>query len=123
CRLLAHPTDRNARLEAKKSLQVLGHEYDDETLDKTEELIIGDINAAMAYAYHRIYNHAVDLTYAERSYYGSYREQVEDRKEVSETQAKGRHELDRVTRFASRMMKRYPNARVSGGFVVRLAQA
>lgn len=122
-RLLGHPTDRNARLEAKKSLQVLGHEYDDETLDKTEELIIRDINAAMAYAYHRIYNHAVDLTYAERSYYGSYREQMEERKEVSETQAKGRHELERVARFASRMMKRYPTARVSGGFVVRLAQA
>jgi tetratricopeptide (TPR) repeat protein len=122
-RLLGHPTDRNARLEAKKSLQVLGHEYDDETLDKTEALIIGDVNAAMAYAYHRIYNHAVDLTYEEGYFYGSYGEQYEQRKKVSETQRKGRYELERIIRFAGRMMKRYPNARVSGGFVVRLAQA
>jgi outer membrane protein assembly factor BamD (BamD/ComL family) len=120
-RLLGHPTDRNARLEAKKSLQILGHEYDDDVLDKTEALISADVNASMAYAYHRIYNFAVDLTYAEDEFYGSNRE--ERKRQLAETHQKGRHELERVARFSARMMSRYPNARVSGGFLVRLAEA
>src|SRR4029453_13044741 len=62
-RLLGNPTDLAVRLEAKKSLEMIGHQYDDATLDEVEKLISDDANAAMAYAYHRIYNQAIDLTY------------------------------------------------------------
>ncbi|MFT3742811.1 MAG: tetratricopeptide repeat protein [Pyrinomonadaceae bacterium] len=125
-RLLGHPTDRNARLEAKKSLQLLGHEYDDQTLDRVEALISDDVNASMAYAYHRIYNYATDLTYetVDRWYSADDWSQYEqEKKRVAETKAKGSHELKRIVSFSSAMMKRFPNAKVSGGFVLRIAEA
>ena len=128
-RLLGHPTDWNARLEAKKSLQMIGHKYDDAVLDQVEGLIADDANAALAYAYHRIYNHAVDFTYRE-TYDWSYldenerwQKKQEEEKRVADAHKAGNHELSRVARFATAMMKRYPQARVSGAFVLRVAQA
>lgn len=127
--LLGHPTDWNARLEAKKSLQVIGHDYDDATLDQVEALIADDAKAALAYAYHRIYNHAVDYTYQEANGWAFYGEnerwdkKQEEEKHVADAHKTGHHELGRVARFATAMMKRYPQARVSGAFVLRVAQA
>ena len=125
-KLLGNPTDRNARLEAKKSLQILGHDLDDETLDRVEKLIAGDVNAAMAYSYHRVYNHAVDLTYLECGYWGGEGEWEEEREKetqrVSHAHETGTHELERIARFSSAMIARYPGARVSGGFVLRVAE-
>ncbi|HEY2847344.1 MAG TPA: tetratricopeptide repeat protein, partial [Pyrinomonadaceae bacterium] len=123
-RLLGDPTDRVARLEAKKSLQIMGHAWDDQVMDRVEELISSDVNASMAYAYHRIYNHAVDLTYQERQYWsGHYDEDEEERQRVATTNEAGRHELARVVRFSQAMLKRFPQAGVSGGFLLRLAEA
>ncbi len=124
-RLLGDPTDRNARLEAKKSLQMIGHEYDDETLDHVEKLISGDVHTAMAYAYHRIYNHAVDLTYQhiESWYHSDYKYESEEKTRIADANKAGNHELNRIARFAAAMMKRYPQAYVSGGFVLRVAEA
>ncbi len=127
-RLLGHPTDRNARLAAKKSLQILGHDNDDETLDKLEDLIKDDIDAAMAYSYHRIYNHAVDLTGEKIESWCCYgenewQEKQEEEERVSGAHIAGNHELTRVAAFASRMIRRFPNAQVSGGFVLRVAEA
>jgi TolA-binding protein len=115
-RLLGNPTDRNARLGAKRSLQMIGHEQDDETLDKVEALISGDADAAMAYAYHRIYNFATDLTY--EHYWPST-----DETERLVSTNKGTHELLRVARFATAMINRYPQAKISGGFVLRVSEA
>ena len=128
-RLLGHPTDRTARLAAKKSLQVMGHEYDDEILDKVEELIGNDADAALAYSYHRIYNHATDLTYESFSPYCCYedapvwQQKQEERKRVADAYDKGKHELERITRFATLMIKRHPQGRTSGAFVLRVAEA
>lgn len=130
-RLLGHPTDRDARISAKRSLQYLGHDLDDAVLDRVEELIADTPDAALAYAYHRIYNYAVDLTYSEfdRSCcYGAtegdrWRQSEEEKKRITETNAKGRRELERISAFAAAMLKRYPNARVSGAFLVRIAEA
>ncbi len=124
-RMLGDPADRNARLEAKKSLQLIGHSYSDDVLDRTEALIESDANAALAYAYHRIYNYAIDLTYREvESWYGSDSESKRSREtEVANATSRGKHELERTVRFASAMMKRYPATRISGGFVLRIAQA
>lgn len=125
-RLLGDRTDVKARLEAKKSLQMIGHKYDDATLDRVEELIAGEPDTALAYSYHRIYNHAVDLTYSELApyYANDYSETGRlEKKRVVDDLANGKHELERVAKFASAMMKCYPNARVSGAFVLRVAQA
>jgi outer membrane protein assembly factor BamD (BamD/ComL family) len=125
-RLLGDRWDLRARLDAKKSLQILGQDYDDATLDKVEQLIAGEPDAALAYAYHRIYNQAVDGTYTELSPYevNDYSEYgIKERNRVSEANADGKHELERVAKFASAMMRRYPNAKVGGAFVLRLAEA
>jgi TolA-binding protein len=124
-RLLGSPNDLSARLEAKKSLQMIGHDYDDETLDKVEDLIRDDIDASMAYAYHRIYNHATDFTYVDRTNIWFYRTGANDdeAKLVQEMHRKGDHELERVARFATSMMRKYPTARVGAGFVLRVAEA
>ncbi|HEX4945185.1 MAG TPA: outer membrane protein assembly factor BamD [Blastocatellia bacterium] len=128
-RLLGHPTDWNARLEAKKSLQMIGHKYDDATLNQVETLIADDANAALAYAYHRIYNHAVDYTYQEANGWAFYGENErwdkkrEEEKHVAEAHQTGNHELSRVARFATAMMRRHPKATISSSFVLRVAQA
>lgn len=127
-RMLGHPTDRNVRLEGKKSLQIIGHEYDDATLDEVEKLIADDLDASMAYAYHRIYNQAVDLTAAEIEPWcctgeDEWQQRQDEEERVDTAHESGKHELERVVRFATSMMKRYPNARVSAGFVVRVSEA
>ena len=127
-RLLGNPKDRYWRLEAKKSLQMIGQDYDDPTLDKVEQMIANEPDTAMAYAYHRIYNQAVDLTdeKVEPWMFSSstpYEEQESEKKKVADANASGRHELERVSSFASSMIKRYPNAHISGGFVLRIAEA
>ena len=124
-RLLGSPNDLSARLEAKKSLQIIGQDYDDDTLDKVEELIRNDVDASMAYAYHRIYNHATDLTYVSTSNVWYYMADYNDDevKAVEDMHRKGDHELERVARFATSMMRKYPAARVSAGFVLRVAEA
>ena len=125
-RLLGDRSDLHARLAAKNSLQFLGQDYDDATLDKAERLIKDEPDAALAYAYHRIYNQAVDGTYDEvwPGYLNDYSESgQQERQQVAEADASGKHELERVASFASAMIKRYPNAKVSGAFVLRLAEA
>lgn len=127
--LLSHPTDRSVRLKAKFNLQYLGHEQDDATLDQVEQLITNDADTALAYAYHRIYNHAIDLTYTEYSTWCCYDEnkrwqqEQEEKKRVTDSHNAGNHELTRIAEFATAMMKRHPQARVSGAFVLRVAEA
>ncbi len=127
-RLLGNGSDRQWRLEAKKSLQILGHEYDDATLDRVEELIAAEPEAALAYAYHRIYNHAVDLTYVEYSNWCCYgddkwSQRNEETDRVKKEQDKGRHELQRIVKFATAMLKLHGHSLASGDFMLRLAQA
>ena len=125
-RMLGNLGNRNARLEAKRSLQLIGHEYDDDVMDRLERMISGDVNTAMAYAYHRIYNHATDLTYQRVHQWfdaNQWQERQQEIERVSNINRAGKHELNRIVRFAGAMLKRYPKARVSGGFVLRIAEA
>ena len=126
-RLLGNPTDRKARLDAKRSLQMIGDDYDDETLDQVEKLIADDPDTAMAYAYYRIYNYATDLSYQkvpDWSYSSTnWQDQQDESKETARQIAVGNHELNRIALFATAMIKRYPRARISGGFVLRVAEA
>ncbi|HTK38958.1 MAG TPA: tetratricopeptide repeat protein, partial [Pyrinomonadaceae bacterium] len=124
-RLLGNPTDRKARLDAKKSLQMIGDEYDDETLDQVEKMIADDPDTAMAYAYYRIYNYATDMAYQKSygRYYDDWQEKQDENKRVADALDAGNHELNRIAHFATSMIKRYPQAKVSSGFVVRVAEA
>lgn len=125
-RLLGHPTSWAARIEAKKSLAILGHKCTDDELDQLEKNIAGEPQAAMAYAYHRIYNYAVDLTYTKsQSWYGenNWEEKNKEEKRVTESHQAGTAQLERIAKFATAMMQRYPQNQVSGGFVLRVAQA
>jgi TolA-binding protein len=126
-RLLGHPTSRVARLEAKRSLQLLGHHFNDETLDRVEELLATDVNGSMAYAYHRIYNQAVDYTYQEMISWAYSHEdwtaRDREKKRVDKLHQTGKHELERVAKFATKMVQRFPRATVSGGFLTRVAEA
>ncbi len=126
-RLLGQTDDPRLRLEAKKSLQIIGHDYDDETLDKVEALIADEPDAALAYAYHRIYNHAVDHTYQSLDEWCCSGEDAWSRRSEETARVKkavdlGRHELERVAKFATVMLKRYGSNLVSGDFLLRLAQ-
>ncbi|MEQ1764386.1 MAG: tetratricopeptide repeat protein [Pyrinomonadaceae bacterium] len=127
-RLLGQTTDPKWRLEAKKSLQIIGHNYDDATLDNVEALIANEPDAALAYAYHRIYNYAVDCTYEEFQAWCCYGEDTWSEKEketarVKTQEEKGEHELERVAKFSTAMVNRYGAKRVSGDFLLRIAQA
>lgn len=126
-RLLGQTDDPRWRLEAKKSLQMIGHQYDDETLDKVETLIADEPDAALAYAYHRIYNHATDFTYEKLDEWccsgdNAWSRRSEETARVKKAVDLGRYELERVAKFAAAMLKRYGSNRVSGDFLVRLAQ-
>lgn len=127
-RLLGQTGDPRWRLEAKKSLQIIGHDYADATLDKVEELLRDEPEAALAYAYHRIYNHAVETSYVEFDEWRIYGEdkwsqERDERERVKEAVDVGKHELERVARFSSSMISKYGMSRVSGDFLLRVAQA
>ncbi|HYJ91891.1 MAG TPA: outer membrane protein assembly factor BamD [Pyrinomonadaceae bacterium] len=122
-RLLGNTTDRTWRLRAKQSLDIVGQEQSDETLNKLENLIENEPDTAMAYAYHRIYNFAVDRTYNEADLWGDWQQRSEERTRNAKEINAGNHELERIAAFATAMVKRYPKSHISGGFVVRVAEA
>jgi TolA-binding protein len=126
-RMLGHPTSWRVRLEAKKSLQILGHHFDDETLDRVERILERDVNGAMAYAYHRIYNEAVDYSDQKVDPWmysnDNWSEVEKEEGRVDKLVGTGKHELERVAKFATKMMQRYPHSSVSAGFLTRVAEA
>lgn len=125
-RMLGHPSDVRVRLKGKEALRLLGQDFGtDAILNQLEAELANDPQAALAYAYHRIYNHAVDYSYAVPYHYRSdnYDEQQKENESVRQSLEKGQHELQRITVFATAMMRRYPNAGINGAFVLRVAQA
>ncbi|HEX8149347.1 MAG TPA: hypothetical protein VF591_19345 [Pyrinomonadaceae bacterium] len=108
-RMLADDRDAGGRRVAALSLSLLRYRAGDEDLDALERDLEDEPEAALAYAYHSLYNYAAeDLSVPE--------EDVDDSGE-------GDGELRRTADFASRMVARYPGARAGGAFLVRLAGA
>jgi TolA-binding protein len=130
-RMLGHPSDVRVRLKAKEALRLLGEDVGtDAILNEIEAELADEPQAALAYAYHRIYNHAVDATYLELAKRCDYCDGDKANNYYSEweTANRKRHaaalrELERVAHFATTMMQRYPRSNYSGGFVLRVAQA
>src|SRR5262249_28538399 len=84
---------------------------DEPQMKAVEQQLEARPDAALAYAYHSIYNIAGFTL----DRYEELRRRSDDRK------ADG--ELGRVAEFATRMMRRYPRAAIDGAFAVRVAEA
>lgn len=120
-RLLGDEQDMNARLEAAFSLTMVRHHASDAEMEQVERELEDEPAAALAYAYHNIYNYAINPGCALQYYWpGSVWESEDD---APRTRRIERAELKRVAAFASRLMRRYPRRSVGGQFALRLAEA
>lgn len=133
-RLLADDSNPWARDAAAISLRLVRHRAGTADLDALERDLEDEPEAALTYAYHSVYNYVAgdDLHVPgedeeeDDCSTGDYQDECERRREqrswalrASAEQA----ELRRAADFASRMVARYPGARVGGAFLVRLAGA
>lgn len=137
-RLLGDKHDENARIGAAFSLTLVRSSATEDEMSRVEKDLANEPDAALAYAYHNIYNYSIDPG---NSYPPYNQEPIRDSKGAvdyeaerlrSEEQAKelkknrattGRKELTRTLDFSRRLMARYPNLAVGGGFALRAAQA
>jgi TolA-binding protein len=138
-RILAFASNPQAESEALRSLLMVRNKANAEDASRLETLIEDEPRVALTYAYHTIYNYALrGLPYVEISEQVNpyrycndddtspctsdfYRWEDEERKRLrSKVQNK---ELTRIAAFATRMLRRYPDARVGGAFALRVAQA
>jgi len=104
--------DEAGRIEALFSLSLVRNKAENSEIARVEAALEREPAAALAYAYHNIYNYVFRSVY--ERYWG------EDNEERDE---KGGQELERIALFATRMMNRYPASSVGAGFVVRVAEA
>jgi outer membrane protein assembly factor BamD (BamD/ComL family) len=107
----------SGKVEALFSLCLVRHRADDSDMDRVEKTLEHEPAAALAYAYHNIYNYAFRPD-SDRGFYEDYNGEHEA-EQVSEQ----RHELERTASFATRMMNRFPSSAVGAGFIVRVAEA
>jgi TolA-binding protein len=110
----------------------------DDEMSQVERELANEPTAALAYAYHNIYNYSIDPGDASPPYdnepardsQGQINYEVESLK--SEEREKewqknralvGRKELTRTLDFSKRLIASYPNLSIGGGFALRAAQA
>ncbi|HWN98887.1 MAG TPA: hypothetical protein VNS63_06405 [Blastocatellia bacterium] len=104
--------DEAGRVEALFSLCMVRRNADEFEMERVERTLEREPQAALAYAYHNIYNYALRGVY--------FRFSAEDSETEKEEQAR---ELNRIAIFATRMMNRFPAGSVGAAFVVRVAEA
>jgi TolA-binding protein len=133
-RMLAD-ADRPAGQEAAlRSLRLVRGRAGEADMDAVEARLEREPQAALAYAYHNLYNYSagyylgVPEVAEENPYAGSAKYYVErsdwqERKEQTLRDRAERRELRRVADFAARLMRTHPRADVGGAFAVRLAGA
>ncbi len=135
-RLLADKHDENARIDAAFSLMLVRSSATDDEMSRVERELASEPQAALAYAYHNIYNYSIDpgdssppyasIKDSEGNYdYEASRRQDDElehewRKDRAST---ARKELSRTLEFSRRLIATYPNLSVGGGFALRAAQA
>jgi TolA-binding protein len=135
-RLLADNHDENARIEAAFSLMLVRSSATDDEMSRVEKELANEPQAALAYAYHNIYNYSIDPgdsspPYASikdsegnYDYEASRRQDEELDKEWRKNRAStSRKELSRTLDFSKRLIARYPDLSVGAGFALRAAQA
>jgi TolA-binding protein len=134
-RALADAPDDAARAEALRSLRLVRPVATGDDLARLESLLEGEPRAALAYAYHSVYNFAlrggldVEVEDEENPYHycrgtgGCAKEfysweAAERRRRLESAEQR---ELARVAEFAARMMRRHGSAGYGAGFAVRVA--
>jgi TolA-binding protein len=137
-RLLGDQRDENARLEGAFSLTLVRHRASDDEMSRVEKQLEDEPDAALAYAYHNIYNYAIDPgelyppydPEPARDYAGhidyvtdAARRAEQEEKWQKDREAKGRKELTRTLSFARQLIGRHPKLPVGGAFELRAAQA
>jgi outer membrane protein assembly factor BamD (BamD/ComL family) len=120
-RLLGDEHDRNTRVEAAFSLTFVRHHASDDEMRRVEAELEDEPAAALAYAYHNVYNYSVNPGCQLRYDYPD--DESEAKRFEEQRTTLQREELKHVVAFASRAMRRYPGASISGGFSVRVAGA
>jgi len=134
-RLLADK-DENTRIEAAFSLQLVRSPATDDEMARVEKELANEPQAALAYAYHNIYNYSIDPGPDRPPY-----EEVKDlsgREDFDATRARSkqlenewrteradtsRKELARTLEFSKRLMANHQNLSLGGAFALRAAQA
>ena len=133
-RMLADEADAGARAEALMSLRLVRGHAGESDMGRVEELLEDEPRAALAYAYHDIYNYTLSYYFNVPGLdpsepYARCFDPYSDCKEWERDQAATvsrraeRTGLARVARFATRMMNRHPGAHAGAAFMVRVAQA
>ena len=137
-RLLADSHDKNARTEAAFSLTLVRSSATDEEMMRVEKELANEPQAALAYAYHNIYNYSIDPGPAEPpynqetikdskgqvDYEGERRREEASRRVWENKRADISHkELVRTLQFSKRLITIYPKLSVGGAFALRAAQA
>lgn len=116
--------DLNAQVEATISLSLVRGHTNNEEMKQLEELLANEPHAALVYAYHSLFNYAVNPV-CDSCWNSNDRYEEDNRYEEIERREReaGRDEVRRIAEFASRMLARYPHTPVGGGFALKLAQA
>ena len=120
-RMLANDRDVAARAAAVASLTYTRHHATAAEMDRVEAELMNEPAAALAYAYHNLYNYAPDPGCPDVDYYAT--DEWEEKWLAEKRKSTGRSELIRTAAFATRLLQRYPKAAVSGAFALRVAQA
>jgi len=118
-RLLSESSE-SGKEEALFSLCLVRHKADDSEMDRVEKALEHEPAAALAYAYHNVYNYALRSD-AQRwfyEHYASFRDET-----ASARIGRQQHDVERTASFATRMMNRFPSSALGAAFVVRVAEA
>ncbi|MGB7926184.1 MAG: outer membrane protein assembly factor BamD [Pyrinomonadaceae bacterium] len=120
-RMLGDEKDMSARLEAAFSLTLVRHHASDDEMGRVEKELEDEPAAALAYAYHNIYNYAINPGCQLNYDWADDRWEWEDHEAATRRTERG--SLERVAAYATRLMRRYPRAPVGGQFALRVAEA
>ncbi len=138
-RLLADD-QATSRIEGAFSLMLVRSSATDDEMSRVERELANEPHAALAYAYHNIYNYSIDPG-ADSPPYDKDEEPIKDSKGETDFKAEtersnerekewsksradtGRKELIRTLEFSKRLMARYPGLAIGGAFALRAAQA
>src|SRR2546421_7809430 len=137
-RLLGDTHDENARTEAAFSLTLIRSAATEDEMARVEKQLANEPQAALAYAYHNIYNYSIDPGPVEPPYNEtaikdnkgqvdyeaqSRREEAARRDWNNKRAGIGHQEVVRTLEFSKRLMISYPTLSVGGAFALRAAQA
>ena len=129
----------NARIEAAFSLRLVRSSATDDEMSRVEKQLASEPEAALAYAYHNIYNYSIDPGEASPPYEDGkqilnsngkinyeaeqLRSDERDKEWKQARRATSHKELTRTLNFSKRLMADYPRLAIGGAFALRAAQA